>query len=89
MSQEITTKVCYKDEIRKFTITKDTDYKTFLGIVKGFFPRKFEDNKIPAFTYLDEEGDNISCTSELEWKEAIKVDPSKILRITLKKISNT
>jgi len=65
---------------KKITISKKTDFKSFIEIVKQFCPQKFQE-KSPILTYVDEEGDSVTFSSDLEWIEVLKQDPSKILKI--------
>jgi len=85
-TQEIRVKVYYKDQIRRFTITTTTDFQAFLNTIVELYPTVAEFT--PRLTYEDEDGEYITFSTELEWKEALKqkvavlrvnvVDPKKL-----------
>jgi hypothetical protein len=87
MSDQILTKLYFADQIRRFTLAKTTDFSTFIGIIKEFYPRLVKDDRLPILKYEDEEGEFVTFSTELEWIEALKQD-HKILRIRLEKRAN-
>jgi len=78
----IQTKLYFDDQIRRITLAQNSDFKSFLETVKQFCPKKLEDGS--TFTYVDEEGEEVTFSTEFEFKEVLKQDPKKILRISIK-----
>jgi hypothetical protein len=77
--QEITTKVYYRDQIRRFTLTRSTDFKTFVSYVSDLY-QTLDVN--PIFKYEDEEKEYVTFSTESEWKEVLKQN-FEILRIVI------
>jgi hypothetical protein len=77
--QEITTKVYYRDQIRRFTLTRSTDFKTFVSYVSDLYQTFGE---FPVFKYQDSEEEYVTFSTDGEWKEVLKQN-FEILRIVI------
>jgi len=68
MEGAIVVKAKWKDDLRRLTITKETDFVSFRALISKIF-----NLNIGLLKYVDDEGDEVSITSDEELKEAFRI----------------
>jgi len=68
MEGAIVVKAKWKDDLRRLTITKETDFVSFRALISKIF-----NLNISLLKYVDDEGDEVSITSDEELKEAFRI----------------
>jgi len=74
----ISIKFRFESEYRRVSIPEESSLQDVISLAKSLFGSKLED-RVFCLKYRDEEGDIISVTSDLEFKEAIRL--AKLLEI--------
>jgi hypothetical protein len=74
-------KITIKDETRRFSVSENTKFNSFIEILEKLFGKKMEGNK---FMYLDEENELITFSSDLEFQEVLQHNKNNsLLKIKL------
>jgi len=84
----ITLKLIFSDQIRKLKFTRDSSYDNFLKVIFQILKSNNEELseeslKNLKFQYTDEEGDTVTFSSEIEWRDIIQSTKSDMIKITV------
>jgi len=80
--EKIVVKLFFESNIYRFSIASDCTYDDLKCILNAKIDQGYE--SAGKLTYVDEEGDTITLTSQEEWEEALRIFSGELLQAVIK-----
>jgi len=77
-------KFSFENQIRRLTVNQTLNYDALCALIRTLYRPVLDDNDF-IIKYIDLEGDEIICGSDLELAEAMTQTKHGVLRVTLEK----